>query len=209
MKYKVGNSFELTSYNPRYVQNSVIQIVEIAKDSTMPYLAQWGDGNKIYYNNKELKKDFKQLNAPKKKKDKFKKRLKELEDEKEKVREFTFSMAGMFDELGKKVEGIEEMFGGLKKEQGERIVRAFTPALSKAETTEIAVEQATDEPLEKRIEALGGEDWGVSIDLNFHDSGVHLVQIDDSKGWASNIVSYGTDDQIVEKVKKIIEALKK
>lgn len=175
---------------------------EITEVESKRIRIEWEEGMEFWCSFEEVERWQIEL-TPKKKKDKVKKRLKELEDEKEKVREFTFSMSAMFDELDKRVKDVEKH---IRKEQGERIVKAFTPVLTKTETAEKAAEQAPKETLEKRIEAL------VYDCVEIHEySDYYSINYTTEKGMMVKLPFYlsNTDDEIVEKLKTIIKALNK
>ena len=104
MKYKVGDRFTPKNEGV-YGYGEIGEVKEILYSDDKSYKVKWEDGKIYNLSESHIDKYFKQL---KPKKNKLEKRVKELEEEKEKVREFTFAISSLLDENELRLKAIED-----------------------------------------------------------------------------------------------------
>jgi uncharacterized coiled-coil protein SlyX len=146
------------------------------------YYCKWPDKSEISYTEGELRAYFKHL-KPKKKKNKLEKRVEQL------TKNLLY--------LGKRVTDLED---------NQTESEAITPSskIIVPETPNKKVINPSDKTLEERLEELECE---ITKRTNTSRCG-YDVWFTDSLGWYQLIILEGTEDEIVEKVKQIIEILK-
>jgi len=213
MKYKVGDRFNFTSSN---VKAEILKKIDKNK-----FLLKWEDGEEIIVTNENLDNDIKKdtisfiSSTPKKKKNKLEKRVKELKKfyillNERHIKEIT-SLNERLEETKEELENTQILFEAFKDANKKTVKISDFPSEQVPNDVKIDLTPETpnkkvinpDKTLEERLEELG---CGVSEEYSY---GVVLFMlINLPNGYKVSFPYYDDDNEIIEKVKQIIEILK-